>query len=113
MQLIKQSQANKIQATQSTLFYEYFANDKTMGGALITINGRYPDHGFALNQICKELAYIIKGTGTLATENSIANFTEGDSLFIPPNEKFVWEGSFTMYVVTTPAFDPKQHILVQ
>ena len=83
-----------------------------MGGALITIDGRYPEKGFAVNQICRELAYIIKGNGSLATEYSIAKFSQGDTLYLPPKEKFLWEGKFTMYVVTTPAFDPKQHIFL-
>ena len=112
MELIKKSQANTVQATKSTKFSEYFSDDRLLGGALITIKGRYPEEGFALNQICRELAYITKGTGKLATGNSIAKFSEGDVLYLLPDEKFFWEGSFTMFVVTSPAFDPKQHIFL-
>ena len=83
--------------------------EEALSGAHASINGRYPKTGFAVNQISKELVYIVKGTGKIVTKTLILHFKEGDSIFIDSGEVFYWKGNFEMYMVTTPKFDPKQH----
>ncbi len=87
--------------------------EKHVSGAIAEINGRYPQTGFAVNKICKELVYIISGSGQIVTRSKAQKFTSGDSIFIDANEDFYWQGNFTMYMATTPSFDPKQHLLIK
>ncbi len=47
---------------------------------IATISGRYPDEGYGVNLISKELIYVIEGSGTLNFENEKIEFSEGDSI---------------------------------
>lgn len=80
-----------------------------MNGALITVNGRYPEKGFVLNEVCSELAFIIRGSGKVCTADETVELNLHDSVYLEPGEKFYWEGDFDMYTICTPAFYPEQH----
>ena len=43
--------------------------DKDIDLGIATIRGRYPDEGYGVNLISKELIYVIEGRGTLNFEN--------------------------------------------
>lgn len=88
---------------------EYNFDDSTMNGALITINGRYPKVGYVMNEICKELASVVRGEGAVCKSDQTMKFQAGDTLFIDKKEKFYWSGDFDIYTVCTPSFDPEQH----
>ena len=87
--------------------------DKNINGAIIKLNGRYPDKGRMVNLECKELVYIIKGSGKITVENSETELKEGDLILIKPKEKYFWEGKFDMFVSCTPAWRPEQHKSVE
>ncbi len=82
------AQSGYLRANDTTEFHEYFFDKGTLGGALITISGRYPESGMAMNEVSDELAYITRGTGSLSTENSTAIFRTGVSLYLTHDEKF-------------------------
>lgn len=88
---------------------EYSFTDKSMNGALITIQGRYPATGYAMNEISKELAFVLRGSGKICTASQTISFTEHDTVFIDAGEKFYWEGDCDVYTICSPAFDPAQH----
>lgn len=126
MLIIQKSYTNKLTPTASTVIREYLMKESAISGAVAEINGRYPDIGFAVNKRSKELVYIIQGTGKIHTKYEVKEFTQGDVVFIDRGELFAWEakpctdspkgksgtgGTFTMFMVTTPTFDPKQHII--
>jgi len=113
MKRIPKSDTTHIENAEGCDVYEHPLEDKDINGSVIIINGRYPETGYALNKVCKELVYIIRGSGVLGlSDGTSTDFDEGDSLLINPNEKFFWEGEFESYMVCTPAFDPEQHIEV-
>lgn len=87
----------------------YPAGSADIDGAVITVSGRYPSEGFLTNDICKELVYIVSGTGILLSPSETVRFNEGDVVFIDKNETFAWDGSFVGFFATTPRFDPGQH----
>ena len=91
---------------------EYNFDDNTMNGALITINGRYPDSGYVKNEVCKELVFVVRGDGMVCKPDQTIEFQAGDTLFIDNKERFYWSGNFDIYTVCTPSFDPQQHIEV-
>ena len=110
MKIVKREDAVKIQNSDQCHVLEYPFDEKDINGSVIAINGRYPESGYAMNEVCKEIVYIIKGSGTLGlADGSTSTFSEGDSLFIDTNEKFYWQGNFESYMVCTPAFYPEQH----
>ena len=65
--------------------------DKHIDLGIATISGRYPDEGYGVNLISKELIYVIEGSGTLNFENKKIEFSEGDSILIEPNEKYYYD----------------------
>lgn len=80
-----------------------------MNGAVIELNGRYPDVGWVTNLKCKELVYIMRGTGKLIIDENEAFLSEGDMVLILPGEKYFWEGSMTLFTASTPAWTIEQH----
>jgi len=88
---------------------EYPIKDKDISVALIELTGRYPNKGIVLNEKCKELAYVIKGSGKLVVENKEVPVEEGDLVSIDPGEKYFWDGNLTLLIPCTPAWYPEQH----
>ena len=87
----------------------YGGTGDDIDGALINVNGRYPDSGFLVNEVSKELVYITAGTGRLLSREDKKSFGAGDVIFIDNREEFAWEGAFEGFFATTPRFDPAQH----
>lgn len=111
MQILKQKQTTVVKAASGVTIYEYTMNESDINGSTASINGRYPAQGFATNTISKELALVLNGNGVIGIERKEIPIETGDYIHIDANEKFYWEGSLTLFIVCTPAFDPKQHIL--
>ena len=112
MRIIKKSLINNLTQTPSTVIQEYLMEEDAISGATAEIKGRYPEKGFAVNKISKELVYIIKGRGEIITKEKESEFGQGDVIFIDRDELFAWEGNFTMFMATTPKFDPTQHVII-
>lgn len=89
---------------------DYPMADPDINFAVIKINGRSPKTGYQVNTECKELLYIISGSGTIYTkENDARNFRQGDVMVIDQNEPYAFDGSFEAAVPCTPAWTPEQH----
>jgi mannose-6-phosphate isomerase-like protein (cupin superfamily) len=112
-----------ISKTQSAYFtngptctgYGFSFSDKGMDIAIVTVNGKYPEKGYVLNEISREIAYILKGGGKLVMgDGAIKDVQPGDALIILPGEKYRWEGdNLEMLMPCSPAFDPAQHKQVE
>jgi mannose-6-phosphate isomerase-like protein (cupin superfamily) len=109
MKLIKRDEAHRINNSETCQVVEYPFDEKDINGSVINVNGRYPESGFVMNEVCKEIIYIISGSGTLTVDDSTVDFDEGDSLYVDAGEKYFWQGNFTSYMACTPAFYPEQH----
>lgn len=109
MKIARQTQTKEHKNSPACLAIEYPLKDKKINGALIRLNGRYPNQGRVVNLKCKEMAYIIKGSGRLVVEGKEVKLTTGDLVLIDPGEKYFWEGSLEMFVPCTPAWHPSQH----
>jgi len=88
--------------------YEYQLGDKDLDCALVEIHGRFPENGWTQNTKCKELFYMVKGSGVLTTETERISFSEGDMAIADVNEKYFWEGDCTLLTPCTPAWSPEQ-----
>lgn len=109
MKIVKNQQTKIFQNSKVCKAIEYPLGDKDINGAVIELNGRYPDKGRVVNLKCKELAYVVKGSGKLIVEGKEVELNEGDLALIEPGEKYFWDGNMTMFMPCTPAWYPEQH----
>lgn len=109
MKIVKSYQTKKFKNSPVCIATEYPLGDKDINGALIELKGRYPDKGRVVNLKCKEMAYIIKGSGKLVVERKEIKLRTGDLILIAPGEKYFWEGKMIMFVPCTPAWYLGQH----
>lgn len=113
MEIIKYDNALKGNNSDKCKTLEYSFNDKEMDLGVATINGRYPDKGYGVNLVSKELIYVIEGKGKLNFENKIVEFSKGDSILIEPNEKYYFDTDYCVISLTcTPAWSPEQYKLI-
>ena len=113
MKFIKKSNAVKGANSNKCETLEYSFKDKDMDLGIATITGRYPENGFCVNTISKELIYVLDGNGKLYFENNCIEFEEGDSILINSNEKYYWDSTYCIVSMTcTPAWNEEQHKLV-
>lgn len=109
MKIVRKQEAIQHQNNEVCKAFEFPTNDKDISVALIELTGRYPAAGAVLNEKCKELAYVIKGSGNLVVENQDVSLNEGDLVLIEAGEKFFWDGNMTLLMPCAPAWYPQQH----
>lgn len=114
MKVIKYNNALKGKNSDKCKTLEYSFMDKDIDLGIATISGRYPDKGYGVNLISKELIYVIEGSGTLNFKNEKIEFSEGDSILIEPNEKYYYDTEYCKISMScTPAWSMEQHKLVE
>ncbi len=92
---------------------EYSFGDKDIDLGLATITGRYPEVGYCVNIVSKELIYVLEGNGELCFEDETINFKAGDAILIENNKKYYWNTEYCKVSMScTPAWDPNQHKIV-
>ncbi len=109
MQIVKQKKTNIVDAAKGVTIYEYLMQEHGISGATATIDGRYPEKGFAKNTTAKELALVLDGAGVIGLADKESSIEIGDCVCIDRNEKFYWQGNMTLFMVCTPSFKPEQH----
>ncbi len=112
MKIVRKHQAILHKNTETCYVYEYPTNDLDINGAVAHINGRYPEYGFAVNEKCKEMAYVISGSGNVVINNQETELSTGDVLVISAGEAFYWYGELVLFLPCTPAWYPEQHKIV-
>ena len=114
MKLIKNSDAFKKSNGDKCDVFEYSFDDKEIDLGVAIIKGRYPEQGFCMNLVSKELIYVIEGTGVLYFEDSSIEFSKGDSILIDNNEKYYWFSEYCKVSMTcTPAWNKEQYKLIK
>ena len=114
MKVIKYNNALKGKNSDKCKTLEYSFMDKDIDLGIATIIGRYPDDGYGVNFVSKELIYVIEGSGTLNFEDKKVDFSKGDSILIEPNEKYYYDTEYCVISMTcTPAWSVEQHKLVK
>ncbi len=93
---------------------EYSFNDKNIDLGIATITGRYPENGYCVNTVSKELIYVLEGNGKLYLENNFVEFEKGDSFLIDSNEKYYWDSIYCVVSMScTPAWNEEQYKIVK
>jgi hypothetical protein len=57
--LIKKFEARTKGNSDSCIVHEYPFNNKVIGFAVAEINGRFPETGFSVNEVCLEIYYVM------------------------------------------------------
>lgn len=109
MKIIHKNQTEKFKNGDNCTAIEYPMGDKDINGAIVELTGRYPIKGRVVNLGCKELAYIIKGSGKVVIEDKEINLEEGDLVLIEAGEKYFWDGNLTVFLPCAPAWNPEQY----
>lgn len=109
MKIAHKDQAKEHKNSEKCVALEYPIGDKNIDGAVITIKGRYPDKGRVINEECKELAYVISGSGKVVVEDEEVILSEGSLVLVEPKERYFWEGNLVLFISSNPAWYPEQH----
>lgn len=109
MNIARKTETKETQVGNTMIVFEYPVMDHALHGAVVEFNGRYPEKGRVVNEICYEVGYVIKGSGKLIIEGNEIEFREGDQLLIKPGQRYYWEANATMFIPCTPAWSPEQH----
>lgn len=89
---------------------EFPFKDEDINIAVVTVDGRYPDKGHLMNEISKEIACVISGSGIVGVDEVEHALQPGDAVLIRPGERFFWQGdNLRMLMSCIPAFKPEQH----
>lgn len=113
METIRLEEADFCANSDNCKLLEYSFKDKDMDLGVATITGRYPEKGYTLNTICKELVYILEGNGVLVFRDRIVEFKKGDAILIDRDEPYYWDSNYAVASLTcSPAFDKEQYKLV-
>ena len=109
MEYVSLEKAQKKVPNSQCIVYEYVMGKSDINIGVAEIKGRYPESGFAVNQECTEMGYVMKGSGKLVTDEQSVILKEGDVVYIPAGERYYWEGNFTVVLPCTPAWHLAQH----
>ncbi|HSW91660.1 MAG TPA: AraC family ligand binding domain-containing protein [Candidatus Saccharimonadales bacterium] len=110
MEYIKNKDAPRFKNSASCVATEYdFKDEKDFNIAGIELSGRYPEQGYALNTVSKELLYVKSGNGVLVSNGRTVALEPGDAALIQPNEKYYLEGTLELVISSAPAWYPGQH----
>ena len=113
MKIVKKGEAKLFKGSDTCLVFEYKLGYKDIDGVVVKLSGRYPDKGAAVNEICRELGYVIEGRGLVVINGNDFLLSEGDVVCIDPGEKFYWDGNMTLFLPCTPAWYPEQHKFIE
>ena len=110
MQYINHENTKRFKNSDSCTAIEYdFRDSNDINIAAIELHGRYPEAGYALNTISKEVVYVKSGEGTLNTPTDRTSLSIGDAALIEPNERYYFEGTLELVISSSPAWSPEQH----
>ena len=109
MQIVKQKQTHWVETAPSTTVEEYLMRDSDINGSTAIISGRYPEKGFAVNKVSKELALVLSGDGYIGTPKKKIPIVIGDCILIKPKEKYYWNGHMALFIACTPKWKARQH----
>ncbi|MFH1089678.1 MAG: cupin domain-containing protein [Candidatus Uhrbacteria bacterium] len=113
MKIIHENQTEKFKNSENCTAIEYPLGDKDINGAIVKLTGRYPDKGRVVNLKCKELCYVIEGSGRIVIDNQEVALCQGDLILIELGEKYFFDGNLTIFVPCVPAWYAEQHIEVE
>ena len=112
MKIIRKNETTQHKNNDICVVSDYSFGDNDIDLGIAEINGKYPENGYVVNEISKEMIYVLEGNGTIYFEDEKYTFNEGDAFIIEPNEKYYWEANCKLVISCTPPWSEEQHNLV-
>jgi mannose-6-phosphate isomerase-like protein (cupin superfamily) len=113
MKHVKAADGKRFQNSMNCIAIEYlFEGEEDINNAVIELNGRYPDKGLSLNEVCKEVIYVIEGNGIIGDSINTFNLTKDDMVQIESGEQYYLEGKMKLLISSAPAWYPEQYKIV-
>ena len=81
--------------------------------AVIQMDGKYPQFGYSLNDICTETLYMLEGSFRVEYDGAWYTLSPGDLLMLLPGKKYRTEGKGKACVFISPAWDSTQNHIVE
>ena len=92
----------------------FVAQGAPLDMAEITISGRYPESGWAVNREVHEMVHVKIGQGSLAIRGETeTQLTARDIVSIAPCQAFAWSGDMTIVMACSPAFSAEQYEIIE
>lgn len=111
--LVKKENAKKVSNSDKCTVWEYDTQTKDFNLATAFIDGRFPDEKRVVNLELEEVYYVQSGSAIIHSEKGDFKIEKGDVYLFEKEEKFwVEANNLSLVVVCAPAFDPKQHKIV-
>lgn len=109
MKVIRKPEVVLINNSSVVAVEEYPHNDSDLNLAIAEISGRYPSQGFVVNEISKEMVYVLTGDILLIMRDRQVFLSAGDSVLLDKNEAFAWGGHGRIITICSPSWSVKQH----
>lgn len=109
---ISKEKSKKYENSETCTVFEYPFDDKDINMAFAEIKGRYPERGFVVNEVVKEMVFVVQGGGWITVENEKYKVGPGDCVMMLPRQKFFYEGGMKLVVCCSPAWYPEQYKLI-
>ena len=93
------------------VIYKYPSLSKLIEVNYMVVNGRHPEkeNEFIIDHDCHFIIYITKGKGRIYAGDEIFDVKIGDTVCVPPENKFAAEGKDFEYLTTeSPGWYPEQ-----
>ncbi len=112
VEIIKLEDTNKVMNSEKCVIYEYLFGSEKTSLALVEIDGKYPDDGFAINKVFEEIILVLNGKGKIIIENKKYELKKNHAVLLKPNKKYRYEGNLKLATFTSPAFKMENHEVV-
>ncbi len=93
------------------VIYKYPSLSRLLELNYMVVNGRHPENKneYVIDHDCHFIIYVTKGDGKIYAGDEVFNVKVGDTVCVPPENKFAAEGMGLEYVTTeSPAWYPEQ-----
>lgn len=108
--LIKKSEAIEFKNSESCTVWEYDFPSENLGLATAFIDGRYPEEGRGTNLKCKQILFVISGSGKIYSEKGEFKINNGDSYFFEEKEPYYIEGNkLLVVIINAPKWQVEQY----
>jgi len=108
--LIKKEDSKEKKNAESCIVWEYPLESKNLKFAIAKIDGRYPEEGASINEICEMIYYVIDGFGIIDCDGKSYEIKKGDLFFIKPKSKYWISGKNLLIAIpTSPPWYPEQY----
>jgi mannose-6-phosphate isomerase-like protein (cupin superfamily) len=108
--MVRKEDAKEIKNAESCIVWEYGLQSDRIGFALARIEGRYPEKGYAMNEVSELIYFVISGSGVLECDGKVFELRKDFAFLIKPKSRyFVTGNELVVALPSAPPFYPGQY----